>query len=155
MIRYLCPAAMILLLTSSAALAEPSPADVGPDLPPKIRALLIKEMNAILGATQTVLGALVRGQHQVVAEQAKAIHESFILKQAMTETDRRALLNAVPQAFVERDRSFHALSAELAEAAKRRDSREQQRLLAELVQACVECHAQHAAGRFPGFEQMP
>ncbi len=110
-------------------------------------------MNAILAASNRILGAIVRGQHDVVAEQARAIHDSFILEQEMTKADRRALLEAVPDSFVARDRTFHQLTGELAVAARAQNAPRQRELFADMVEACTACHARHAGDRFPGLRR--
>ena len=140
---------LALALPLGAAAAEP----VGPKLPPKVRGLLIQEMNAILEASREILDALVRGRDEVVAEKARAIHDSFILKQEMTEADREALRQAVPKAFVQRDRAFHELTGELAEAGREGDDARQRRLFGRMVDQCAACHARYAHDRFPGLQE--
>lgn len=130
-----------------------SDSTVGSNLPPKVRGLLIQEMNAVLDASETILGALARGQDQVVAEKAQAIHDSFIMKQEMTDADKKALVNSVPATFLEKDKAFHELSARLAEAARKEDKARQRQLFAEMIDACTACHSEHARDRFPGFQK--
>lgn len=145
-----------LMLVSTAALsADESAEPIGPKLPDRVRGLLIQEMNAVLEASKTIVDGIVRGQHERVADRAQAIHDSFILKQEMTEADREALMEAVPEAFVARDRAFHELTGELAEAARARDSQRQRVLFGEMLEACTACHARHAGNRFPGLEPPP
>lgn len=134
-------------LAQEAETTEP----VGPKLPSNVRALLLKEMNAVEAATRDIMDALVRGQSGVVAEKAQAIHDSFILKQEMTQEDRQALAQAAPKAFVERDRAFHALTGDLAKAARDGDAERQRALFGEVVAACGGCHARYATNRFPDF----
>ena len=141
-----------LVSQSSISIAEESTdSAVGSNLPPKVRALLIQEMSVVLGATKTILEALVQGQDHIVAENAQAIHDSFIMEQEMTEADKKALKMAVPAEFLERDVAFHKLTARLAEAARKGNEPLQMQLFAEMVNACTECHAKHATDRFPGF----
>lgn len=143
-------AAVLLAATLSAgpgAAQEPEP--VTPRLTPKLQGLLVQEMNAVLAASQEILGALVRGEDAVVAEKAQAVHDSFIMQQQMTEQDRKDLMQAVPQAFVERDRAFHQLTGELAGAARAGDRARQHDLFAHMVEACSACHARYATDRFP------
>jgi len=138
-----------------AAMAPTSPAHaddaIGPLLPPNVRAMLLEEMAAVLGATQMILDALVRGEDAVVAEKAQAIHDSFILEQQMTDADMQALLAVAPAEFVELDRAFHELAASLAEAARAGEQARQRELFGEVVEACAGCHARYAANLFPGF----
>lgn len=145
--------AALILASAVPVTAEDESEPVGPKLPPKVRGLLLQEMNAIMGATQDILDALVRGEEAVVAQKAQAIHDSFILKQEMTAADRQALKEAVPKAFVERDRAFHVLTGRLAEAARKGDAVRQQALFADMVDACAACHARYATNRFPGFAE--
>ena len=138
--------ALVVVAAGTAAAEEP----VGPKLPDRVRGLLLQEMNAILDASDRILDALVRGRHDVVAEQAQGIHDSFILKQEMTRADRQALMEAVPERFVERDRAFHELTGELAAAARADDPARQRQLFSDMVDACAACHAKYAGNRFPG-----
>lgn len=50
----------------------------------------------------------------------------------MTPEDRQGLLAAVPEAFVTRDRAFHALGGQLADAARSGNRDEQLRLYGQL-----------------------
>jgi hypothetical protein len=152
-------AALVLaLLTNAPAPAAEPPTDpddsvaepVGPQLPERVRGLLLEEMAALLGAAQQILDALVRGDDEVVAEQAQAMHDSFILAQKMTDADRQALLAAVPPAFVNRDQAFHELAASLAAAGRAGDAARQRTLFASMIDACADCHARHASNLFPG-----
>jgi len=150
--RILFVTAIMLLSAIQPTSAEQPAEPLGPKLPDGVRALLIREMNAVLGASQEILAALVRGQDEVVAERAQAIHDSFILQQEMTQAQREALLAAVPEAFVERDRAFHEVSGQLAQAARAGDTTRQQQLFGEIVDACVACHKRYATDRFSGFD---
>jgi len=130
---------------------QPSTTDsaVGSSLPPKLRALLIQEMLALSEASKQIVDALVRGQDDVVAENAQGMHDSFIMAQEMSEEDEHALHSALSHAFIERDEAFHELSAQLADAARAGDRSKQRVLFAEILDACVACHAAHATDRFP------
>lgn len=142
---------VLALVTPLSAGGEPDP--VGPKLPPRVRGLLVQEMVAVLEATREIVAAIVRGEDNVVAQRAQAIHDSFILQQEMTEADRRALIDAVPGDFVQRDRAFHALTGELAEAARQGNGPRQRELFARMIEACVACHSRYATDRFPGLAE--
>ncbi|MGQ9425680.1 hypothetical protein ACXYTJ_08435 [Gilvimarinus sp. F26214L] len=142
----------LVLLTFTTHAADKEPEDIGSRLPSDLRALLIQEMVAVLQATETIVGALVRGEDATVAKEAQAIHDSFILAQQMTGAQREALHKAASPAFLEKDENFHELSASLAEAARGGDKEQQQRIFKQMLDACVECHRQHAADRFPSFQ---
>ena len=150
--RFLLAGVLVLGLHAS-ALAEPGgPHNIGPELPPKLRNLLVQEMNAIAAASREIQDALIRGRSETVAEKAQQIHDSFILKQEMTPEDKKALMQAVPKSFVKRDKAFHKLTGRLAEAARRDQQERQEKLFSEMVRACTACHERHAQGRFPGFQ---
>lgn len=128
---------------------------VGSRLPPRLRGLLIQEMSALLDASKQILDALMRGQDDLVARHAQAIHDSFILEQGMSDADRQAFHDSVPHAFLERDQAFHDLSQRLADAAREGDQLAQRRLFTEMLNACVTCHAAHALDRFPDLAVGP
>lgn len=140
---------LVCSISVAATANDPAETEVGSQLSPKLRGLLLQEMNAVLGATKVIVDALVRGEHEVVAEQAQAIHDSFIMQQQMTAADKEDLLGTVPATFLKRDRAFHQLAGSLAEAARQEDSEAQQRLFSQTVNACVDCHSAHAQDRFP------
>lgn len=123
---------------------------VGPQLTPKLIKLLRQEMQQVLAAHQQILGAMVIGDHATVAQKAQQIHDSFILKQSLTEQDREDLMAAVPLQFVELDRAFHDLAKNLAEAAGRGDHHEEVIYFNQMTGKCLECHSRFATDRFPG-----
>lgn len=129
---------------------QPEGINVGSNLSPKLRGLLIQEMQEIEKASQQIHAAIVQGHHEIVAQKAQEIHDSFIMDQQMTEADTEALLAAVPKAFLVLDEELHELSAELAKAGRERDSARQLERFAEMSKGCVGCHSVYATARFPG-----
>lgn len=143
--------ALLGLGTLASASAEQSNGiNIGEQLPPKVRGLLIEEMLGILGASQTIQSAIVQGEHEIVAKEAQAIHDSFIMAQEMTEEDEQALLAAVPEDFLVQDEALHKLSEELAEAARNKDTALQVQHFNQMIEDCVQCHKEYASARFPG-----
>lgn len=141
-----------VLATGIFAVASADQSDginIGSQLPPKVRGLLIQEMQAILDASQDIQAAIVQGHHETVATEAQAIHDSFIMNQQMTDADRQALATTVPDGFLERDKALHELSAGLAEAGRNRDTERQLNHFSKMMQGCVGCHSQYASARFP------
>lgn len=153
MIKKLMTASFLIMLCLSSpsvfAADDDNEARVGSNLPPRIRGLLIREMVAVLDASQKIVDALVRGQDALVAQHAQAIHDSFILEQEMSEADMETLVASVPQSFLEKDEAFHKLSADLAAAAREGNREKQLDLFNILINSCVDCHVQHAQDRFP------
>lgn len=143
--------ALLGLGTLATASAEPSGGiNIGEQLPPKVRGLLIEEMLGILGASQKIQSAIVQGDHEIVAKEAQAIHDSFIMAQEMTEEDEQALLAAVPEDFLVQDEALHKLSEELAEAGRNKDTALQVQHFNQMIVDCVRCHKEYASARFPG-----
>lgn len=137
--------ALSIAVPAAAQQAQP----VSPDLTPKLRDLLRQEMLSIEDASQQIMSYLIAGDDENVANLAQKIHDSFILEQSMTPEDKQDLMAAVPENFVAQDRAFHALSAELAQAARDGDRPAQHQKFGEMIQACTACHTQYAADRFP------
>lgn len=142
-----------IMLMGSSFLISPASAqeDIGSKLPPEVRVLLIQEMVAILGSTQTIIDAMVRGEHPVVATEAQRIHDSFILAQELTKEQHAALVEAASEEFLEKDEAFHVLAASMADAAREEDTPRQQEIFSQMMESCVACHTEHAAERFPRF----
>ena len=122
---------------------------VAPKLTPKLQKLFAEEMVAILQASQQIIAALVAGDHAMVAKNAQAIHDSFILDKNLTAQDRKALETAVPPAFLELDGSFHQMAAKLAEAARHKDTDLQNYYFGRMLETCGTCHRQYATDKFP------
>lgn len=144
--RALTITLIVGLCTAGAADADES---VGPRLPADLRGLLQQEMSAIAGASHEILDALVSGRDEVVAERAQAIHDSFIMQQALTDADRQILKSTLPSGFLALDRAFHASAGALAEAARRGNRSESHARFAEMIETCSTCHARYADNRFP------
>jgi cytochrome c553 len=87
--------------------------------------------------------------NDLVARNAQAIHDSFILEQVTSDADRHTFHDSVPHAFIERDQTLHDLSDRLANAARDGDQLLQRKLFTEMLKACVACHTAHASDRFP------
>jgi hypothetical protein len=141
----------ILLSSGFLSLSVGAQEDIGAKLSPDVRALLTQEMVAILGATQTITDAMIRGDDQTVAEQAQRIHDSFILAQELTKEQHEALIKAASKEFLNKDGEFHVVAASLAQAARTGDKPRQQKIFSQMLEACVSCHTAHAAQRFPSF----
>ncbi len=141
-------AAILLSLTVSTSPLAAEP--VTPKLTAKLSGLLQEEMRAVQGGMTRIHAAIVMGQHQSVAENARQIHDSFILQQELTEQDRKDLMSAIPKGFISLDKEFHRLAALLAEAGRDKDTNKQHRLFSKMTGNCIECHSKYVSDRFPG-----
>lgn len=125
---------------------------ITPKLTPKLDRLLREEMQAVQEAMNAVHTGIVTGDHATVTEKAQAIHDSFILKGALSDADRRALKTAVPQRFLALDQQFHKQAASLAEAARKGRTQRELTLFRRMTHGCVQCHATFVGDRFPDLE---
>lgn len=146
-------AAVACVVVAHSAPPAPARADepIWPQLTPKLKGLLQREMVSILDASHHILDALVMGDEAAVADQARAIERSFIMEQAMTDEDREDLMAVLPPAFVELDRRFHRTAADLAAAAERGERARAHAAFSEMIETCGACHQRFATDRFPGF----
>lgn len=135
----------LLLASGWASAAEP----VGPKLTPRLKELLTEEMQLIGSASAEIHQAIVVGDHATVADLGRKIHESFIIKQALTDQDKTDLMAAVPPEFIALDGAFHGAAAKLAEAAEAQDVAQELAVFAEMTETCVACHGTYASDRFP------
>lgn len=122
------------------------------ELPPRFLAILRQEMNQLSGGMGAMLSYMVRGQGQEAAEVAMSIHNSFILKQELTEEELKELVSLLPEGFIQLDRGFHQLADEMAAALKNEELEKSGRIYGQMVDACLNCHAQFATERFPAFK---
>ena len=133
-------------LQSTAYGGEPA----GPKLTPRLKDLLANEMQQVAQATADLALAIANGDHHTAMDLGVAVRDSFILKQSLTDQDKKDLMSAVPPAFVALDRQFHAAAGKLAHAAEAGDSQLQGFYFSEMLRSCVTCHAEFASDRFPG-----
>lgn len=147
-------AASTLVITALTAVnvvaAEPSDGLATAALSTETRTLLIQEMQAITEAMGRIHTAVVTGDHATVVEEARDIHDSFVLAQELTDAQRTEISATLPATFVAADRAFHGLAEKLMRAGERTDSELERFWLQEMTRACLACHKEHATARFPG-----
>lgn len=144
-------ATLLLAFSTSLVVANPpaivptdEPVAIAESLTPKLRKFLKKEMHLLAEAGRTMEAALGEGDSKTVANLAKRMHESFIMKQELTTMDLRELKAIAGEDFVIRDKAFHAMADELSQAAGTGDHALQQMLFDKMVRACASCHAAYA-----------
>lgn len=143
---------IVVVITALFVFGGANAADpVGPNLTPRLKALLADEMQQVAEATGELALAIAAGDHATVKRLASAVRDSFILKQSLTEQDKKDLMSAVPAGFVALDRKFHGLAGELAGQADTQNTELQNYYFSRMLEACTSCHAQFATDRFPGF----
>jgi len=145
--RTIYAAVAVLFALSAGAYAEDP---VGPKLTPRLKELIANEMQQVAQATADISLAIASGDHETVMKLGIGVRDSFILKQSLTDQDKKDLMGAVPPEFIALDRRFHGLAGKLAHAAEEHDSELQAVYYAKMLDSCVACHAHFAADRFPG-----
>ncbi|MDP6674563.1 MAG: cytochrome c, partial [Gammaproteobacteria bacterium] len=144
---------VLLVIASDGLVLAHDSESLSPRLTPRLQELLRKEMQFIDEASQNILTALVAGSDAQVATLAQQIHDSFILRQSMTPEDKNHLVTVAPEGFVQRDRDFHQVAAELAAAARTGNRALQHQQFGRMIEACSTCHALYASDRFSGFSE--
>jgi hypothetical protein len=114
-----------------------------------LKALLNQEMREIEAGMMEMIPAISAGDWEVIAQVARKIDESFIMKQALTEPQLEELHHALPAKFVALDEYFHSTAGKLAEAAHRRDGELVNFYYYQLHSQCMTCHVGYASERFP------
>ncbi|MDV6315618.1 cytochrome c [Idiomarina sp. HP20-50] len=140
----------LILVASGLSLSTLAADPVTPKLTDKLSRLLKQEMRSIQSAMASIHVSMVTGEHELVATQAQQIHDSFIMKQSLTEQDKKDLMSAVPEGFVKLDKDFHRLAAGLAQAAKDKDTQKQFKLYNKMTGSCIACHSKYVSDRFDG-----
>lgn len=143
----ICFSMPAIALAESAATGKPVLAGA-----PHLQKLLREEMQALQEAMRTLASALPQGDFAAIARTAKAVHDSFIFQQKLTEQDKHLLHEQLPADFVQLDQAFHQRAAKLHAAATSHDIELSLYHHTRLLESCVQCHKSHAAQRFPSLQ---
>ena len=151
-------AMVALLMTISGCAwfqADHAPADVAGEnslvLSDSLKLLLQQEMRAVQQGMQQLVPAISSGSWSEVAFIGRKIQGSYILKQQLSEEQKQALHQALPDEFIRLDHSFHQSAGMLAHAAEMHNADVVNFYFYKLTDACVQCHSRYAGHRFPGF----
>ena len=135
----------------SAAAEKREPKPITAKLTPKLHQLLTDEMRAIREAMARILDGLGNGATGLVERTAEQIFDSFVMRQGLTDKDRKDLEKAVPTEFLDLDHEFHVTAMKLSIASVNRDRDLQYFYFGKLVAACATCHSQYVSDKFPAF----
>lgn len=139
-----------MLVPTVAFGAEPASQPATANLSAETRTVLIEEMQAISQAMGRIHTAVVTGDHSTVAEEARKIHDSFVLQQELSDAQRKEIGTKLPSDFVAADRAFHVLAERLSQAGENRNPTLERLWFQEMTRACQACHTDYAGARFPG-----
>ncbi len=119
------------------------------ELPEHLLTMLRQEMQQIDSGMGILLSALAQGNAEESVQVAEHLHNTFILKQRLSQQDLKQLISLLPAEFVNLDRAFHGNAKKIAEAVKEKNFEAAVNLYSEMAQACVTCHKQYALTRYP------
>ncbi len=135
------------LLSSLSVVADEGRAGVEA-LPSELRALIKSEMNALDKGFKSLFTAYYSGDTQEVVAIAKEIQASFVLKQALSQAQKKTLHAVLPADFLHKDKEFHYFAGMLAHTAEMGKDELVGFYFSKLADACTQCHAKHATHRF-------
>lgn len=150
-LKIVAIASMLTLLTPS-IYANESQKGVQ-ELSSSLRALLSQEMISVESAMKTLYSDLIAGEYEKVSTTATKIHDSFILKQKLTKSQKEELESKLPLEFVAMDRAFHKQASMLAHAADNRNMELSNFYVYKMTESCTTCHSTYAKNKFPSFAE--
>ena len=113
-----------------------------------LKVVLNQEMNGIEAGMMKIIPAIAAGDWETIANIAKKIKNSFILKQKLTQEQIEELHQSLPAEFIEMDHGFHATAGKLAHAAHQHDGELVNFYFYKLHSQCTKCHSKYASERF-------
>ncbi len=120
-------------------------------LSPEIKSLLTREMQLLEKGLQSAYPAYISANWQEVAKIADKMQNSYIFKQSLSEAQKKQLHASLPTSFIKLDHHFHYLAGMLKHVAEHKKPELVGFYLSKMTETCVECHAQFASHKFPGF----
>ncbi|WP_446008378.1 hypothetical protein [Candidatus Electrothrix sp.] len=138
---------IVMFICSLSARAEAGVESLSSEL----RVLLVKEMVALQNGMQSIFPSYVSGDFEQVSVTAKKIKNSFILKQQITDAQKKELGSKLPNSFMSMDKKFHKYAGKLEHAAEIQSAELIGFYYSKLTESCVACHMKYAKHRFPNF----
>ena len=123
-------------------------------LPADIKPLLLEEMQQLQQGMMNLIPAMVRGNWDEIANIAKKMQHSYIMKQKLTSKQMQSLHQSLPQAFIHLDHNFHCSAGMLAHVAEEKKMELVNFYVYKLTEACVQCHSKYAQQRFPALNNF-
>ena len=121
-------------------------------LPDNFKENLSAEMYDLQSKMNQALEGISRGKWKMLESVARDMNEKYILKQKMSYMDKKYLKKYLPKGFVALDRYFHELAGEMADAAKKKDSKLVLEKYQGMIKSCMECHSRYADYKFSEFK---
>ena len=118
-------------------------------LPVDIKPLLLEEMQQLQQGMISLVPAIVSGNWDEIANIAKKMQHSYIMKQKLTSLQMQSLHQSLPLNFIDLDHNFHRLAGMLAHVAEEKKMELVNFYVYKLTESCVQCHSKYAQQRFP------
>ena len=118
-------------------------------LSPEIRSLLSQEMLALQKGMRSIIPAYISGNWREIELTAGKMHQSYLLKQNLSDSQKQELHSTLPYAFIKKDQRFHYLAGMLEHAAKNKKPELINFYFSEMNKACLACHSRFATHKFP------
>lgn len=143
--------------TGQAAEANPHEkhmVEKGPEfhLSHELKEILNQEMNGIQEGMMKIIPAIAAGDWETIADIAKQINDSFILKQKLSPEQMEELHHSLPAGFIEIDQDFHSTAEKLTHSAYQQDAELVNFYFYNLHRQCIQCHSKYATERFPNLK---
>jgi hypothetical protein len=118
-------------------------------LSPGLRNLLSQEMQALQKGMMSIIPAYISGNWDEIAVTAGKMQRSYLLKQNLTDSQKKELHTVLPPTFIQKDQRFHYLAGMLEHAAKHKKPELINFYFSEMNESCIACHSSFATHRFP------
>jgi len=141
----------LMAISANACAEEHQSPDQQLALSPDLQQLLRAEMREISAGMQEIVLLLAAADWGAIQETSAKIHASYIMAQKLTPALKEELEQALPDRFIQLDEEFHHRAEKLGMAAAARDSELVAFHYSRMLESCARCHAEFAAGRYPGF----
>ena len=119
------------------------------------RQLLQKEMKLLEEGLKKLVTAYISGDWKTLQTVGSKLQGSYLFKQQLTQQQKKELKQKLTADFIEKDREFHYLAGMLSNAAKIKKTELIGFYLAQVSDACVQCHRTYAIHRFPNLNEKP
>ncbi len=123
-------------------------------LPKKLHRALTGEMNALQNSMTTLAIAIPAGRMNEVTVIAGKIKNGYIIRKVLSPEQIEQLNGSLPLGYQKMDREFYKITNKLEHAAESQNIHEVSLYYYNLTKMCVQCHAEYAKKRFPGFRKL-
>ena len=118
-------------------------------LSPELRELFSREMVVLQNGMMTIIPLYISGNFDEIANIARKMESSYVLKQNLTQSQVHELHSKLPGSFIELDQQFHYLAGMLEHVANMEKIELVGFYISKLSETCVRCHTEYATNRFP------